>query len=139
MEFAILFFRIWCVGLGVSLIWWIPLMSVPSVNFKMTRTCIKKAFVLLWSLQFLMDQLLLFRLDASHQIPALSKSRVFLLNISWFGMNVMYLILSVEGKYLIQPASCKGGIMWERTQVQQNFCTNLFWLLMVGYNIEIIF
>ena len=42
MEFAILFFRIWCVGLGVSLIWWIPLMSVPSVNFKMTRTCIKK-------------------------------------------------------------------------------------------------
>ena len=41
LEFAILFFRIWCVGLGVSLIWWIPLMSVPSVNFKMTRTCIK--------------------------------------------------------------------------------------------------
>lgn len=36
------------------------------------------------------------QLDASYQIPALSKSRVFLLNISWFGMNVMYLILSVE-------------------------------------------
>ena len=33
-------------------------MSVPSVNFKMTRTCIKKSFVLLWSLQFLMDQLI---------------------------------------------------------------------------------
>jgi len=26
----------------------------------------------------------------------LSKTRVFFLNISWFGMNVMYLILSVE-------------------------------------------
>ncbi|XP_022807343.1 uncharacterized protein LOC111344382 [Stylophora pistillata] len=36
------------------------------------------------------------QLDASYQIPALSKSRVFFLNISWFGMNVMYLILSVE-------------------------------------------
>ncbi|CAH3180447.1 unnamed protein product, partial [Porites evermanni] len=32
----------------------------------------------------------------SCQVPALSKSRVFFLNISWFGMNVMYLILSVE-------------------------------------------
>ncbi|XP_048578947.1 uncharacterized protein LOC116613951 isoform X2 [Nematostella vectensis] len=31
-----------------------------------------------------------------HHIPALSKSRVFFLNISWFGLNVMYLILSVE-------------------------------------------
>lgn len=38
------------------------------------------------------------RLDASCQVPALSKSRVFFLNISWFGMNVMYLILSVEGE-----------------------------------------
>lgn len=36
------------------------------------------------------------QLDTSCQVPALSKSRVFLLNISWFGMNVMYLILSVE-------------------------------------------
>ncbi|XP_073234695.1 uncharacterized protein [Porites lutea] len=36
------------------------------------------------------------QLDASCQVPALSKSRVFFLNISWFGMNVMYLILSVE-------------------------------------------
>lgn len=32
---------------------------------------------------------------SSCHVP-LSKSRVFLLNISWFGMNVMYLILSVE-------------------------------------------
>jgi len=30
--------------------------------------------------------------------PHLPKSRVFFLNISWFGLNVMYLILSVEGK-----------------------------------------
>ena len=29
--------------------------------------------------------------------PQLSKTRVFFLNLSWFGMNVMYLILSVEG------------------------------------------
>lgn len=35
------------------------------------------------------------QLDTSCQVP-LSKSRVFFLNISWFGMNVMYLILSVE-------------------------------------------
>ena len=32
------------------------------------------------------------------EIPLLSKTRVFLLNISWFGMSVMFLILSVEGK-----------------------------------------
>lgn len=38
-----------------------------------------------------------FRLDTSCQVP-LSKSTVFFLNISWFGMNVMYLILSVEGE-----------------------------------------
>ncbi|XP_065067004.1 uncharacterized protein LOC135692684 [Rhopilema esculentum] len=30
------------------------------------------------------------------EIPLLSKSRVFLLNISWFGMSVMFLVLSVE-------------------------------------------
>lgn len=36
------------------------------------------------------------QLETSCQVPALSKSRVFFLNISWFGMNVMYLILSVE-------------------------------------------
>lgn len=30
------------------------------------------------------------------EIPLLSKTRVFLLNISWFGMSVMFLILSVE-------------------------------------------
>lgn len=35
------------------------------------------------------------QVDASCHVP-LSKSRVFFLNISWFGMNVMYLILSVE-------------------------------------------
>ncbi|KAK3750931.1 hypothetical protein QZH41_015019 [Actinostola sp. cb2023] len=37
------------------------------------------------------------RLSLSYEAPPpMSKSRVFLLNISWFGLNVMYLILSVE-------------------------------------------
>ena len=48
----------------------------------------------------------LVRLDASCQVPALSKSRVFFLNISWFGMNVMYLILSVEGE------TCNYSLLW---------------------------
>lgn len=40
------------------------------------------------------------RLTLSYEEPPpLSKSRVFFLNISWFGLNVMYLILSVEGNY----------------------------------------
>jgi len=30
------------------------------------------------------------------EIPLLSKTRVFLLNISWFGMSVVFLVLSVE-------------------------------------------
>ena len=32
------------------------------------------------------------------EIPLLSKTRVFLLNISWFGMSVVFLVLSVEGE-----------------------------------------
>lgn len=34
--------------------------------------------------------------ECSSNISQLSKTRVFFLNLSWFGMNVMYLILSVE-------------------------------------------
>ncbi|XP_031552180.1 uncharacterized protein LOC116289408 [Actinia tenebrosa] len=36
------------------------------------------------------------RASISEDTVSLSKSRVFFLNISWFGLNVMYLILSVE-------------------------------------------
>ena len=36
------------------------------------------------------------------EIPLLSKTRVFLLNISWFGMSVVFLVLSVEGESINQ-------------------------------------
>lgn len=34
--------------------------------------------------------------NSEPKLPSLSKSRVFLLNVSWFGLNAMYLVLSIE-------------------------------------------
>lgn len=34
--------------------------------------------------------------NSKPSLPSLSKSRVFLLNVSWFGLNAMYLVLSIE-------------------------------------------